>query len=226
MPSVHSLPTVRTMPRPTGIRRVLRPILRILGYTSWVHRRRPLGDADITRLLADARNGNRECEQRLMELVYTELHRLAAGYMRRERPDHTLQASALVNEAYLRLVGDQKINWESRAHFYVAAARTMRRILIDHARSHAAEKRGAGAHKVSIHEATAAVDADAVQMLSLESALRRLSEMDPRQAEIVELRFFGGLTVEETAEVLNISPKTVKRDWAVARAWLEAELQG
>ncbi|MFN7920328.1 MAG: sigma-70 family RNA polymerase sigma factor [Bryobacteraceae bacterium] len=183
-------------------------------------------NGDITKLLADARGGDRACEQRLMELVYSELHRLATGYMRKERRDHTLQPSALVNEAYLRLVGDQKVAWESRAHFYVAAARTMRRVLIDHARAHTAGKRGAGAHKVSLHDAAAAMDADAVQMLSLETALHRLADLDPRQAEIVELRFFGGLTVEETANVLRISPKTVKRDWAVARAWLEAELHG
>jgi len=163
-----------------------------------------------------------------MRVVYSELHKLAAGYMKRERPDHTLQASALVNEAYLRLVGDQKLSWESRAHFYVMAARTMRRILIDHSRRRAAGRRAADM-RVDLEAAdrVQAAPSDglaAEDMLALHNALERLAGMDERQARIVELRFFGGLSVEETASVMGISEKTVKRDWASARAWLLTQL--
>jgi RNA polymerase sigma factor (TIGR02999 family) len=184
-------------------------------------------DPNITQLLAHVQNGDREAERQLMEAVYEELHRLAAGYMRRERPDHTLQASALVNEAYVRLIGNGPVSWESRAHFFVTAAQTMRRVLIDHARRHVAEKRGGAGVRIDLNENIAAVEnTESGRMLDLDRALTRLASLDARQARVVELRFFAGLTVEQTAEVMAISEKTVKRDWAVARAWLEGEIRG
>ena len=184
-------------------------------------------DPNITQLLANAQNGDRESEKQLMEAVYEELHRLAAGYMRRERQDHTLQASALVNEAYVRLIGNGPVSWESRAHFFVTAAQTMRRVLIDHARKHVAEKRGGAGMRIELDENIAAVTkGESSRMLDLDRALTRLAEQDERQARVVELRFFAGLTVEQTAEVMAISEKTVKRDWAMARAWLEGEITG
>jgi RNA polymerase sigma-70 factor (ECF subfamily) len=184
-------------------------------------------DPNITQLLAHVQNGDREAERQLMEAVYEELHRLAAGYMRRERPDHTLQASALVNEAYVRLIGNGPVSWESRAHFFVTAAQTMRRVLIDHARRHVAEKRGGAGVRIDLNENIAAVEnTESGRMLDLDRALTRLAVLDARQARVVELRFFAGLTVEQTAEVMAISEKTVKRDWAVARAWLEGEIRG
>ena len=184
-------------------------------------------DPNITQLLAHVQNGDREAEKQLMEAVYEELHRLAAGYMRRERPDHTLQASALVNEAYVRLIGNGPVSWESRAHFFVTAAQTMRRVLIDHARRHVAEKRGGAGVRIDLNENIAAVEnTESGRMLDLDRALTRLAALDARQARVVELRFFAGLTVEQTAEVMAISEKTVKRDWAVARAWLEGEIRG
>lgn len=179
-------------------------------------------DPAITQWLAEMHH-DPDARQRLMDAVYNELYRLASSYMRRERPGHTLQASALVNEAYVRLVGVREIGWESRGHFYVAAAQTMRRILIDHSRRRASEKRAGKWKRVSFDEGLP-LDHATEGMLDLDAALDRLASLDPRQARIVELRFFGGLTVEETAETLDISPKTVKRDWAVARAWLEGEL--
>ena len=184
-------------------------------------------DPNITQLLANAQNGDRESEKQLMEAVYEELHRLAAGYMRRERQDHTLQASALVNEAYVRLIGNGPVSWESRAHFFVTAAQTMRRVLIDHARKHVAEKRGGAGMRIELDENIAAVtNGESSRMLDLDRALTRLAGQDERQARVVELRFFAGLTVEQTAEVMAISEKTVKRDWAMARAWLEGEITG
>lgn len=179
-------------------------------------------DPAITQWLSEIHN-DPDARQRLMDAVYDELYRLASGYMRRERPGHTLQASALVNEAYMRLVGAREIGWESRGHFYVTAAQTMRRILIDHSRRRASEKRAGQWKRVSFDEGLPIENASEA-MLDLDAALDRLAALDPRQARIVELRFFGGLTVEETADTLGISPKTVKRDWAVARAWLEGEL--
>jgi RNA polymerase sigma factor (TIGR02999 family) len=160
-----------------------------------------------------------------MELVYTELHRLASGYMRRERSEHTLQPSALINEAYLRLIGQDAPPFQSRTHFYVTAAQVMRRILIDHARARSAEKRGAALRPVPFEDALALVQDNAEHLLELDIALDRLGRLDNRQRQIVELRFFAGLSVEETAQTLGISDKTVKRDWAMARAWLEGELR-
>ena len=180
---------------------------------------------DITRLLAEARGGNPGAESRLAEAIYAELHRLAASYMRRERSDHTLQPSALVNEAYLHLAGADA-NWESRGQFYAAAAKTMRRILIDHARRNLANKRGGNFRKVDLDQSPLFSEDEPEMWITLDTALRELEILDARQGKIVELRFFCGLTVEETAAALGISEKTVKRDWSVSRAWLQAELEG
>jgi RNA polymerase sigma factor (TIGR02999 family) len=180
----------------------------------------------ITALLGQLRKGNREAESRLMPLVYSELRKLARRYMRAERPDHTLQATALVNEAYLRLVGQTGIDWQNRAHFYGIAAQMMRRVLVDHARAHRAEKRGAGGPKISLSAAEEFTKGSDTELLALDEMLNRLSSIDPRQSRVVELRFFGGLSEEETAETLGISVRTVKRDWNVARAWLYRELTG
>ena len=184
------------------------------------------GTAEITQLLERINNGDRASEAQLLQLVHAELRQLAAKCMRRERRDHTLQPSALVNEAYLKMLGPGHHNWVNRGHFYSAASRTMRTILIDYARTHGAEKRGGVRRKVELNEGMAYVEAEAETFLALDQALSRLAEIDPRQAQIVELRFFGGLSVTETAASLDVSEKTVKRDWAVARAWLEAELRG
>jgi RNA polymerase sigma-70 factor, ECF subfamily len=182
-------------------------------------------EAEITQLLGRVSQGDKQSENRLLEIVYGELKRLAAQAMRRERADHTLQPSALVNEAYCKLAGTQKVPWESRRHFYATAARIMRNILIDHAREHQAAKRGGSQHhKVELREDLLRVEEDAATYLALDQALQRLALVDARQAQIVELRFFGGLGVEETAATMNLSERTVKRDWMVARAWLEAEL--
>ena len=185
------------------------------------------GDHLVTQLLAEVASGKAGAEEKLVEVVYGELHRLAQGYMRKERPGHTLQASALVNEAYVRLIGNGPVSWESRAHFFVTAAQTMRRVLIDHARKHVAEKRGGAGMRIELDENIAAVrNGESSRMLDLDRALTRLAAQDERQARVVELRFFAGLTVERTAEVMAISEKTVKRDWAMARAWLEGEITG
>jgi RNA polymerase sigma factor (TIGR02999 family) len=159
-------------------------------------------------------------------LVYDELRRLAASALRHERSDHTLQPTALVHEAYLRLADEPTARWENRSHFMAVAARAMRRILVDHARKHTAAKRGSGAVRLSLDdlERAAANPGDDVDLVALDDALGRLASLDPRQARIVELRFFGGLSVEETAVVVNSSARTVKRDWQVARAWLKREM--
>jgi RNA polymerase sigma factor (TIGR02999 family) len=179
---------------------------------------------EVTNLLIQLRHGNRDAESRLMPLVYGELRRLAGRYMRGERPGHTLQATALVHEAYLRLVGHQEVDWQNRAHFFGVAASLMRRILVDHARAKLAKKRGGADQKVSLDEAVLVQPETSPQFLALDEALERLAKRDPRQARIVDLRYFGGLSEEETAEVLGISVRTVKRDWNVARAWLYQQL--
>ena len=180
--------------------------------------------SDVTLDLEQIAQGNRDAEQRLYDTVFGELHRLAAAIMSREKPGHTLQPTALINEAYLRLVGNRKLSWESRAHFYHAAARTMRRILIDHARQKKAHRRDGG-ERIDLEkiEAAAAVESKS-DLIAIDEALERLAAMDARQAQVVELRFFAGLTVEETGEVMGISPSSVKREWAFARAWLESQL--
>ncbi len=178
---------------------------------------------DITQLLLDWSNGDERSRDLLIPLVYDELHRLAHYYLRRERPAHTLQTTALVHEAFLRLVGETNIRWQSRAHFFGIAANLMRRILVDYARSHHAAKRGSR-YKVSLHEDLGLLEEQAVDLVALDDGLTSLATIDPQQSRVVELRFFGGLTVEETAEVLGISARTVKRDWSVAKAWLHREI--
>ena len=173
---------------------------------------------DITQLLAEVRNRSPEAETKLYQLVYDELRRIARHHMSREDPNHTLQPTALVNEAYVRLARDDR-NWQNRAHFYGAAAQIMRRILVDHARAKLAEKRGGGATPVELAELPGPV-LQPEKMLALDEALLRLSEIDPRQSRVVELRFFAGMTEEEIADVLGVSARTVKRDWTFARAWL------
>jgi RNA polymerase sigma-70 factor (ECF subfamily) len=174
---------------------------------------------EVTQLLAEWSRGDRSALDRLMPLVYDELRRLARHYLSRERPGHTLQTTALVNEAYLRLV-DQKATWQSRSHFFGIAAELMRRILVDHARSHQYSKRGGGAQKISLNEAVLMARERSSDLVALDEALTNLAAFDPRKARVVELRFFGGLNVEETAEMLEVSTNTVKRDWTTARAWL------
>lgn len=178
----------------------------------------------ITVLLKKVGQGDKGSESALLDLVYSELHRLASSYMRRERKDHTLQASALVNEAYVKLIGTQEVPWQNRGHFYAAAARVMRNILIDYARTRSAERRGGAPQRAALRDEMLMVEEDPDLFLLLDAAMDRLANLDVRQAKVVELRFYGGLNVEETAAALSISEKTVKRDWAVARAWLEAEL--
>jgi RNA polymerase sigma factor (TIGR02999 family) len=181
---------------------------------------------EVTQLLLDCRDGNKEALDRLMPLVYDELRRLAKSYMRRERPDNTLQPAALVNEAYLRLIDQRDVRWQNRAHFFGIAAQLMRRILVDRARSHHAVKRGGDGERVPLNEAViSAPTRPDVDLISLDDALAKLTEIDPQQSRIVELKFFGGLTVEEIAEILKISPATVKRDWSLAKAWLHREIR-
>ena len=180
---------------------------------------------DVIVLLAELTKGNEEAASRLIPLVYTELRRLASSYMRKERTDHTLQATALVHEAYLKLIEQRAVSWQSRAHFFGISAQIMRRILVDHARGHLRDKRGGGQIEVPLDEAIVFAPQQSSELVKLDQALDRLVQFDPRQAKIVELRFFGGLTVEETAEVMAISPKTVKRDWSIAKAWLHGELK-
>jgi RNA polymerase sigma-70 factor, ECF subfamily len=178
---------------------------------------------EITQLLKQLSTGNREAEARLVPLVYEELRRLAARRMRGERPDHTLQPTALVHEAYLKLIEQRRVNWQSRAHFYCVAARMMRRVLVDHAREMKAAKRDGG-HKVPLEPSLIYSEEKPGELLALDEALVRLADKDARQAQVVELRFFGGRSEEEIAAILGISARTVKRDWRVARAWLFAEL--
>jgi RNA polymerase sigma factor (TIGR02999 family) len=180
--------------------------------------------SEITQLLHAWRSGDQIALERLTPLVYAELHRMARRYMARERDGHTLQTTALINEVYLRLVKVKEVEWQDRAHFFAVSAQLMRRILTDFARSHGYEKRGGGARRVPLDEAFAVSAESTVDLVALEQALTHLGETDTRKSKVVELRFFGGMTVEETAEVLQISSETVMRDWSVARAWLQREL--
>jgi RNA polymerase sigma factor (TIGR02999 family) len=178
----------------------------------------------LTQLLVDWRAGNGEALNALIPLVYDELRRLAHNHLNRERPGHTLQSTALVNEAYMRLVR-QDLEINSRAHFFAVSSHLMRQILVDYARQHRAAKRGDGIDKLTLNEAAALLPGkENFDLLSLDEALSELGQMDPQQARVVELRFFGGLSIDETAEVMGISQATVKRDWATARAWLHREL--
>ena len=184
-----------------------------------------LPQQQVTRMLIDWSGGDKEAPNRLMPLVYEELRQLARQYLQRERSDHTLQATGLVHEAYLRLVDQSSATWQNRAHFLGVAAQVMRRILVDYARSHRAEKRGGGWDKLEFEEALAPSGERSVDLVALDDALKELLALDPRQSQIVELRFFGGLTNEEVAEVLQVSPRTVKREWRIAKAWLRREIQ-
>ena len=181
---------------------------------------------EITQLLDEWSKGNQTALDKLYPLVDDELHRMARRYMNRERQGHTLQTTALINEAYVRLVDQKHVHWENRAHFFAISAQIMRRILIDHARRYAYEKRGGGAKKVSLDETAIIEDGPASELLLLDEALNRLAEVDPRRSQVVELRYFGGLNNEEISGVLKISENTVTRDWNMARAWLYQELSG
>jgi len=177
-------------------------------------------------LLAEWSEGNQAALDKLYPLVYDELHKMASRYMNRERQGHTLQTTALINQAYVRLVDQRHVHWENRAHFFAISAQIMRRILIDHARLHAYAKRGGGAQRVSLDEIAIVADERSADLLLLDEALNRLAEMDKRRSQVVELRYFGGLNNEEIAGVLKISENTVTRDWNMARAWLYQELSG
>ncbi len=180
---------------------------------------------DVTRLLFELKEGNREAEERLIPLVYQELRRIASNRLRHEAARHSLQPTALVHEAYLRLTRLEEIDWQSRSHFFAVSATLMRRILVDHARASQARKRGAGFGTISLHDELFPAPEREPEILALDEALERLAEFDPRQSKIVELRFFAGMSEEETALVLNISARTVKRDWRAAKAWLFSELK-
>jgi RNA polymerase sigma factor (TIGR02999 family) len=179
---------------------------------------------DVTQILHDWSSGDTKAPERLMPFVYDELRRLARGFLARERGGHTLQPTALVNEAYLRLVDQTRVNWQNRAHFYGIASRMMRRVLIDHARSHATEKRGGGTIRLSIDDVQVSLEERATSFVALDEAMKRLEQMDERKCKVVELRFFGGLSDEEIAEVLGVTTRTVLRDWKKARLWLYREL--
>jgi RNA polymerase sigma-70 factor, ECF subfamily len=179
---------------------------------------------EVTELLQNWSEGDESALKRLMPLVYDELHRLAHQHMRREKPGHILQTSALINEAYLRLVDRPRIHWQNRAQFFGIAARVMRRILVDEARKRKSDKRGGDVIHVTLNEATNVAHEQAANVMALDDALKSLEAVDPRQSSIVELRFFGGLSVDEAAEVLKISSGTVMRDWTFARAWLKNEM--
>jgi RNA polymerase sigma-70 factor (ECF subfamily) len=174
----------------------------------------------ITQLLIEWRDGDEKAIDRLMPLVYDELNRLAHRYMRRERPGHSFQTNDLVNEAYLRLVDHKGMRWQNRAHFYAVAAQAMRRILVDRARSRGSIKRGGDIQLVDLEQADTAPEKQADELVALDDALTDLAAMDPRKAKVVEMRYFGGMSVEETAEALDVSPVTIMRDWNTAKAWL------
>ena len=178
-----------------------------------------------TDLLIEYSNGRREAIDDLLPLIYEELKRVAANYLRRERSDHTLQPTALVNEAYMKMVDITQVSWQNKAHFIGVAANQMRRILIDHARQHNAQKRGGEFHILTLNEEIDKAGEESTELIELDDALNELAKMDPVKAQIVELRYFGGLSVEETADALSVSPKTVMRDWQLAKAWLMRELR-
>jgi RNA polymerase sigma factor (TIGR02999 family) len=178
----------------------------------------------VTQLLSDLQGGRSSAADELLPLVYQELRRIAAAYMRRERPNHTLQATALVHEAFLQLVDQTRVDWKNRAHFFGVAAQLMRRILVEHARTRGAQKRGGSAAKLSLEEAINYFPQKDLTLLALDDSLKELEKLDARQSRIVELRFFGGLTTEETSEVLGISTATVEREWRSAKAWLHSQL--
>ena len=181
---------------------------------------------NVTELLVAWGNGDDAARDQLMPLVYRELHRLAHRYMNREGPGHTLQTSALVNEAFIKLIDQKNVQWQNRAHFFGLAAQMMRRILVDYARSRQYAKRGGGTQQVSFDEALIVSEERADEVVALDDALKDLAQFDQRKSQIVELRFFGGLSIEETAELLKVSPGTVMRDWTLAKAWLRKQIVG
>jgi len=183
------------------------------------------GPQDVTKLLARLETGDREAEEQLFSAVYQELRRIASRHMRKESPGHTLQTTALVNEAYLKLVKQREVDWKSRSHFFGVSAQIMRRILVDHARTRNAQKRGGGVAPLPLNEGLVFSDERCEQFVALDDALNKLETEDKRVSRVVEMRFFSGLSVDETAEALKISPRSVKRDWSFGRAWLRAELE-
>ena len=180
----------------------------------------------VTELLINWRNGDKAALDQLMPLVYEELRRLARGFMGKERNNHTLQTSALINEAYLKLVNQDETNWQNRAHFFAVAAKIMRHILVDHARSYEYLKRGAGAQRVGLDDSNVFSEERAGELVALDEALTDLAAVDPRKSRLVELRFFAGLNIDETAEVMELSPTTVQREWRAAKAWLQRFIKG
>ena len=184
-----------------------------------------LSQIGVTELLVDWSKGDQEALNKLIPLVYGELHKLASRYLRRERPDHTLQTTALVHEAYLKLVDQKDANWQNRVQFFAVASQLMRRILVDYARRHRASKRGGSYYKITLDEALVSSGDKDAELLALDEALDRLAAIDPRQSRVAELRIFGGLTLEETARALDISPRTVRREWSMAKAWLRKEIK-
>jgi RNA polymerase sigma factor (TIGR02999 family) len=185
----------------------------------------PDTSAQITRLLDNWHQGDQKARDELIPLVYEELRRMARQRLWRQRPDHTLQSAALVNEAYLRLVQQKSPQWQNRAHFFGVAAQMMRNILVDYARNRLAAKRGGGAQRVNLETEFGPARQPEVDLLALDEGLKKLASLDAQQSRLVELRYFGGLSIEETAEVMGVSPATVKREWATARAWLQRELK-
>lgn len=179
---------------------------------------------EITQLLLQWSGGDEAALNKLMPLIYDELRRRAGYYLNYQRPGHTLQATALVNEAFIRLIDVKNVRWQDRAHFFAVAAKVMRNILVDHARSHHALKRGGGGQAISLKEVAVIAQEQASELIVLDDALKSLAALDPRKSEIVELRFFGGLSIEETAEVLKVSSPTVQREWRMAKAWLHREV--
>jgi len=180
---------------------------------------------DVTKLLADCSQGNQDALAKLLPLVYEELRRLASSYLKRERVGHTLQATALVHEAYLRLVDQRSVQWQNRGHFFAVAAQAMRRILVNHAVSRGRQKRGGGHARVSLEEPVAVIGEQDIDLVALDEALHKLANLDQRKSQLVELRFFDGLSAEEAGEVLGVSLATVKREWDLAKAWLRREVE-
>ena len=184
----------------------------------------PSSDDQITQILIAWSRGDQSALDKLIPVVYKELRRMAARYLRRERPDHSLQPTALVHEAYIRLIDQTRVDWQNRAHFFGVAAQMMRRILVDHAKATRRQKRSGDVHKLPLDEAMNLYEEQRPDLVALDEAMKRLAEIDPRKSQVVELRYFGGLSVEETAEVIGVSRKTVIRDWMMAKTWLHQEI--
>jgi RNA polymerase sigma-70 factor (ECF subfamily) len=209
----------------TCLSRSLRPSNALILQNSWRNNLKEAAADNVTKLLIELSNGDRAAVDLLLPVIYDELRKLAANYLRRERPDHTLQPTALVHEAYIRLVDQTRVNWQNRAHFFGVAAQIMRRLLVDHARKHNAEKRGQDFQKLSLDENIDRAVERSAELIALDDALRTLASFDEQKARMVELRYFGGLSIEETADVLGVTPTTIKRHWRFAKAWLHGEMQ-